>query len=531
MHRRTALVAALGLALLWLAAPITAAAADFPSKDSRYHTYAEMKAEIQQAEADHPDIVDVSSIGKTYQDRSIWVAKVSDNVGTDENEPEVLFDGLHHAREHLTVEQTLAILRWLSDDYGTDPEITQLVDTREIWIIFMVNPDGGEYDLTGAPYRHWRKNRQPNSGTTAIGTDLNRNYGYKWACCGGSSSSKSSDTYHGPSAFSAPETRRVRDFINSRVVGGRQQIKTAITFHTAGEEILWPYGYTRTDVPRDMTADDQAALVAIGRKMASKNGYEPKQSSSLYITDGDEIDWAYGAHRIFMFTFEMYPSKAIDATINRFYPPDEVITRETNRNREAVLHIISRAGCLYSPIGKTQQLCGPFYDNFEAPTGWQTNPYGTDAATGGTWNRATPKATTYQLATATSGSRVMVTGSSAGAGSSSYDVDGGVTTVRSTPITIGSTAGDLVFRYWFAHASNSSSDDSFEAYIEDGSAHLTRVKEVRGSATKVTPTWRQTTVSMDPWAGQTVRIVFMAADRGAGSTVEAGIDDVRVTRP
>jgi hypothetical protein len=323
----------------------------------------------------------------------------------------------------------------------------------------------------------------------------------------------------------------VRDFINSRVVGGRQQIKTAITFHTAGEEILWPYGYTRTDVPRDMTADDQAALVAIGRKMASKNGYEPKQSSSLYITDGDEIDWAYGAHRIFMFTFEMYPSKAIDATISRFYPPDEIITRETNRNREAVLHIISRSGCLYSPIGKTQDLCGPFFDNFEAPTGWQTNPYGTDTATGGTWNRATPKATTYQLATATSGSRVMVTGSSAGAGSSSYDVDGGVTTVRSTPITIGSTAGDLVFRYWFAHASNSSSDDSFEAYIEDGSGTLTRVREVRGSATKVTPTWRQSRVSMDPWAGQTVRIVFVAADRGAGSTVEAGIDDVRVTRP
>ena len=120
---------------------------------------------------------------------SVWAAKVSDNVADDEDEPEVLFDGLHHAREHLTVEQTLAILRWLSDGYGSNAEITDLVDSREIWIIFMVNPDGGEYDLTGSPYRHWRKNRQPNSGSTAVGTDLNRNYGYRWACCGGSSSS------------------------------------------------------------------------------------------------------------------------------------------------------------------------------------------------------------------------------------------------------------------------------------------------------------------------------------------------------
>ena len=109
MDRRLALTAVLGLALLWLAAPAGAAAADFPSKDSGYHNYAEMVAEIQEAEADHPAIVDVFSIGKSYKGRTIWAAKVSDNVATDENEPEVLFDGLHHAREHLTVEQTLAI--------------------------------------------------------------------------------------------------------------------------------------------------------------------------------------------------------------------------------------------------------------------------------------------------------------------------------------------------------------------------------------------------------------------------------------
>ena len=153
MHRRTALLAVLGLSLLALAAPSSAAAADFPPKDSGYHNYAEMVAEIKKAEADHPDIVDVFSIGKSYQNRNIWAAKISDNVADDENEPEVLFDGLHHAREHLTVEQTLAILRWLSDGYGSNAEITGLVDTREIWIIFIVNPDGGEYDLTGSPYR------------------------------------------------------------------------------------------------------------------------------------------------------------------------------------------------------------------------------------------------------------------------------------------------------------------------------------------------------------------------------------------
>jgi carboxypeptidase T len=531
MNRRTALVAVIGLCLLWLAAPATAAAADFPPKDSGYHNYAEMVAEIQDAEDDHPDIVDVFSIGKSYQNRNIWAAKISDNVADDEKEPEVLFDGLHHAREHLTVEQTLAILRWLSDDYGSNQEITDLVDSREIWIIFNVNPDGGEYDLTGSPYRAWRKNRQPNSGTTAVGTDLNRNYGYRWGCCGGSSGSKSSDTYRGSKPWSAPETRVVRDFINSRVVGGRQQIKTAITFHTAGEEVLWPYGYTTADVPSDMTADDHAALVAIGKRMADSNGYTPKQSSSLYVTDGDEIDWAYGVHRIFMYTFEMYPSHAQVSSTARFYPPDEVIGRETNRNREAVLQIISRAGCLYSSIGKTRTHCGPFFDDFEAPTGWVTNPYGTDTATGGKWVRANPEGTTYQSNSTPSGNRAMVTAYKAGTGAQSYDVDGGVTTVRSVPITIGDTAGDLFFRYYFAHGSNSSSADAFEAYVEDEGGTLTLVKEEKGAANTDTPSWASVTVPLAPWAGQTVRIVFVAADRSSSSTVEAAVDDVRVTRP
>ena len=143
-----------------------AAAADFPSYDSGYHTYAEMVTEIMAAQAAYPDLVAVHSIGKSYQGRDIWVAKVSDNVATDEDEPEVLFDSLHHAREHLSLEQDLAILRWLTTGYGTDSRITNLVNTREIWIIFAVNPDGAEYDLTGSPFRAWRKNRQPNPGST-----------------------------------------------------------------------------------------------------------------------------------------------------------------------------------------------------------------------------------------------------------------------------------------------------------------------------------------------------------------------------
>jgi murein tripeptide amidase MpaA len=131
------------------AAPV--AASDFPASDSGYHNFPEMVADIRATAAVHPDIVRVFTIGRSYKGRGIWAAKISDNVGTDEDEPEVLIDALHHAREHLTVEQALYVLHTLADGYGSDDEVTRLVDSREVWIIFAVNPDGFIYDLTGDP--------------------------------------------------------------------------------------------------------------------------------------------------------------------------------------------------------------------------------------------------------------------------------------------------------------------------------------------------------------------------------------------
>ncbi len=326
----------------------------FPAADSAYHDYAEMVAELQQAAFDHPAIFSLSSIGLSHEGRTVWAGKISDNVGVDEDEPEVLFTHHQHAREHLTVEMALYTLKMLTDEYGTDSQITNLVDGREIWIVFDMNPDGGEYDIATGTYRSWRKNRQPNAGSSAIGTDLNRNWDYRWGCCGGSSGTPSSETYRGPAAFSAPETAVVRDFVASRVVGGTQQITAHLDIHTYGELVMWPYGYTLTDVPADMTQDDHDVFVTIGQAMAASNGYTPQQASDLYISDGGIKDYLYGAHRIFSLSFEMYP---VTSGQGGFYPPDEVIPAETARNRAAVLYLIEQAGCPYAVIGKQVQYC------------------------------------------------------------------------------------------------------------------------------------------------------------------------------
>jgi carboxypeptidase T len=323
---------------------------DFPPADSRYHNYSETVAELNQIVADHPALARKISVGRSYQNRDIPAIKISDNVGVDENEPEVLFTANQHAREHLTPEQALYIANLLTDSYATDSQLRQLVDTREIWIVPMVNPDGVEYDIATGSYRNWRKNRQPNTGTTAVGTDLNRNWAYRWGCCGGSSSSPSSSTYRGPSAESAPEVRALANWVRSRVIGGRQQIRVHIDFHTYGELILWPMGYTFTDVTAELPRDARDAHAAIGQQMANSNGYTPQQSSDLYITDGSISDWMWASQGIFSYVFEMFGTN--------FYPPDEVIVRETTRNRGAVVTLMGYADCPYRAIGKQQQYCG-----------------------------------------------------------------------------------------------------------------------------------------------------------------------------
>jgi len=340
-HRRLSAVVAGALAASLLpAAGVSAASPDFPAGFEGYHTYAEVGAEVGAVAAAHPGIVRRFSLGRSYQGRELWAAKVSDNVAVDENEPEVLYDGGHHSDEHMGVEMALRILGWLADGYGADPRITRIVNSREIWIVFLVNPDGAEYDIPGGSFRRWRKNRQPNAGSTYIGTDLNRNYDYRWNSGGRTSDNPQAITYAGPSAFSAPESRAFRDFLASRVVNGRQQIRTHITFHELGRLVMWPYGYTTADLPSDMSADDLASLRTIGRAMAASNGYKPEQASDLYLTSGTTRDYAYGRYRIHSYTFEM---SAVD------YPDDSLIAAETGRNREAVLYGDLRLEFLCAP--------------------------------------------------------------------------------------------------------------------------------------------------------------------------------------
>ena len=314
--------------------PRTEGIDDFPPGDEGYHTYAEQVTDLQALAAAHPQTVHIITLGQSYEGRNLIGVRISDDATDNLSEPGVFYVGQHHAREHLTPEVVLSIAHLFAE--SSKVTIGNLVHTRQIYVFPSLNPDGAEYDIAGGSYHFWRKNRQPNQD--AVGTDNNRNYTYRWGCCGGSDGYGGGETYRGLSPLSAPENQHMADFMIAH-----PNVTTGISYHTYGDLILYPYGYTYTDEPPDMDHVDHQTFVAMGAAMEATAGYHAQQSSDLYITDGDWNDWMYGALHRYPITIEM--------SGGGFYPPDEFIPGESRRNWQAALFIASIADCPRRIVG------------------------------------------------------------------------------------------------------------------------------------------------------------------------------------
>jgi aminopeptidase S len=174
-----------------------------------------------------------------------------------------------------------------------------------------------------------------------------------------------------------------------------------------------------------------------------------------------------------------------------------------------------------------------YSDTFETATGWTANPSGTDTATAGAFERADPAATSSGVAlqpgTTVSGSFDLVTGAAAGASAGTYDVDGGLTSIRSPAITLPGTGTlTLTFSWYLAHLNNATSADFVRVRIVGTTT--TTVFTQAGAASNRAGAWAAASVSLNAYAGQSIRILVEANDSGTASLVEAGVDDVKITQ-
>lgn len=308
-----------------------------------YHTLNQIQTILEGIASNHSDIAKLYSIGTTYEGRSIWCLEISDNPGADEGESGVFFMGVHHAREWPGAEICLYIANNLTVGYGVNTTITDMVNNRRIWIVPVMNPDGYYYchDLG----IDWRKNRDyfPQYGT--YGVDNNRNYngscdGNGWGAWGAvpswaNSHSSDNECYDGPGPTSEAENQAISSiFLNNN-------ISASITFHTYGETVMWPWGYTNTQTP------DNAYLSLVGQQIAARisiqqgsGTYDPHQSVGLYPTVGDTIDFAYGySHYVQGRATFVYCIEAC----NEFHPGANYLNQICKENGDGALYLLQEA--------------------------------------------------------------------------------------------------------------------------------------------------------------------------------------------
>lgn len=251
-------------------------------------TYSEVVNKLDSMRLEYPNLISEKfSIGNSVENRAMWTVRVSDNPNAATGRPEVWIHALIHAREPMSMEQSLFFMYWLFENYNIDPLATYILRNRELYFTPVFNPDGYEYNRTTNPTGGgmWRKNRKLNSGTI-YGIDLNRNYGiysYWNSTNNGSSTSPSSDTYRGLSPFSEAETQNARDFVNSR------NFKGILSYHTYGNYLIRPWGWVDAPTP------DENIFQSFSQDMVLNNHFTLGRSNQTvaYGVRGVTDDWYY----------------------------------------------------------------------------------------------------------------------------------------------------------------------------------------------------------------------------------------------
>lgn len=249
-----------------------------------YHTFDTVQAHLKRIVAEHPEIASLVEYGKSKEGRPLLALKLSDNVGLDEAEPELLMTSATHGDELITVEVLMGILDSLVQGYGTNARLTNMVDGHELYFIPAVNPDG-----------YFRKSRYAN------GVDPNREYPWPEM----------------PERNPNECIKGIMDFVMGR------DFKASIDYHASGKMVMYPWSYTSQPVD----SIDQKIFAELTRKMAATNGYVHGQIPDvIYVAKGSSADFYYWKANMKAIAIEIGDSKV---------PPTSSIGFHLDKNLEA----------------------------------------------------------------------------------------------------------------------------------------------------------------------------------------------------
>ena len=367
---------------------------DFQEALSKYLNYTETTQFLKALELEFPDVVELTSIGESYEGRMLWLVKITNKHSTVTHKNNVLLIGVHHAREYISLMVPLFIAYNLATEFYTNTTIQKLLNYTTYYIIPLLNPDGYTEALYHNPWQRknthridedndgkfgedcpedvngdgiigyiiddktgdWTIEGFDNDGDGKInedwigGVDLNRNYNISWGIEKGASSDKHSEIYFGSAPFSENETRAVRNFVET-LVQQNKKFSFAISYHSGIKAVLYPWAHT------DVEPDDDN-LIKYAEFISNITGYQAMQGYKLYQVCGDWGDWMYSVYHVPAYTIEVYynrteyaklttkPTQKINGSwyipfnVTKFFnPPEKDIIEVATPNYKAVTEL------------------------------------------------------------------------------------------------------------------------------------------------------------------------------------------------
>ena len=264
--------------------------------------------------------ISVDTVGRSYEGRPMLAVKIGAK-GDSPTRPNVLFMAAYHAREWAATEMARRLIVFLATAPSSNARVDSLLQSRDVWIIPVANPDGYQYTFTAD--RLWRKTRSPQAGG-AFGVDMNRNHRTNWGLDNlGSSNDAFSEIFRGPSAASEIEIRNIETF------HAAHPPVAAVSYHSYAGLILFPPGATSgplsADLPvyRTLAGTNLRSAVTDRLPGSARTVYSPNSAWTLYPTNGEYNDWVSRQFGTLGFTPEITSGYGLNGYYGFEFPDDE----------------------------------------------------------------------------------------------------------------------------------------------------------------------------------------------------------------
>jgi carboxypeptidase T len=252
-----------------------------------YHDPEGMTWSLRALADTYPDVVRVVEVGRSWQGRAMTGVVITDQPWTrEQDEPSMRILGGHHGDEWSSMEVALDVAWTLVEAWDSgDEEVVAFVESHELWVVPMVNPDGA------VAFERRNSNN----------VDLNRNYAYQWLSWGAT----------GDHPFSEVETAAIRQLSIAR------SFHHSVSIHSGAANLGWLWNYTY-----DLTVDDDwmSQLCGIYLEDNVQPGFWITNGADWYATNGDTNDWSYGERGGHDYNLEVTETKA---------PPEDEIAEYT----------------------------------------------------------------------------------------------------------------------------------------------------------------------------------------------------------